>query len=251
MKLVQIDTLASCLGNGDENSDGIPRLDAAAKYIATNVGCAVMLIHHPSKVTAPTCADTGRSPRPATPSSPFRSMRYLECGPLPWSSPPTPPPAYSFATRRNQSSCRTQIALEILAPQQRADRRSARESRTSPSHRRRWRPSCAQFKLLNPNLEGFASSVASTAQSNAETECAGMSTQNRFFSPAAPRIVRFMRANGLVTRPPLRAHGGDRPCARYFAPRPPLRRTIAGRRRGRARPSIRVPQKRTKRERGR
>jgi hypothetical protein len=52
VKLVQIDTLASCLGNGDENGDGMIRLVAAAKYIATTVGCAVMLIHHPSKADA-------------------------------------------------------------------------------------------------------------------------------------------------------------------------------------------------------
>jgi hypothetical protein len=49
VKLVQIDTLASCLGNGDENGEGMIRLVAAAKYIATHVGCGVMLIHHPSK----------------------------------------------------------------------------------------------------------------------------------------------------------------------------------------------------------
>jgi putative DNA primase/helicase len=48
-KLVQIDTLASCLGNGDENGDGMIRLVAAAKSIAAVIGCAVMLIHHPSK----------------------------------------------------------------------------------------------------------------------------------------------------------------------------------------------------------
>jgi hypothetical protein len=49
VKLVQIDTLASCLGNGDENSDGMIRLVTATKHIATTIGCAVMLIHHPSK----------------------------------------------------------------------------------------------------------------------------------------------------------------------------------------------------------
>jgi hypothetical protein len=49
VKLVQIDTLASCLGNGDENGDGMIRLVAAAKHMATTIGCAVMLIHHPSK----------------------------------------------------------------------------------------------------------------------------------------------------------------------------------------------------------
>lgn len=49
VKLVQIDTLASCLGGGDENSDGMIRLVAAAKFVAQTIGCAVMLIHHPSK----------------------------------------------------------------------------------------------------------------------------------------------------------------------------------------------------------
>jgi RecA-family ATPase len=49
VKLVQIDTLASCLGNGDENGEGMIRLVAAAKHIATRIGCGVMLIHHPSK----------------------------------------------------------------------------------------------------------------------------------------------------------------------------------------------------------
>jgi RecA-family ATPase len=37
------------MGNGDENSDGMIRLVAASKYIATTTGCAVMLVHHPSK----------------------------------------------------------------------------------------------------------------------------------------------------------------------------------------------------------
>ena len=49
VKLVQIDTLASCLGNGDENGEGMIRLVAAAKQVAVTIGCAVMLIHHPSK----------------------------------------------------------------------------------------------------------------------------------------------------------------------------------------------------------
>jgi KaiC/GvpD/RAD55 family RecA-like ATPase len=49
VKLVLIDTLASCLGDGDENGVGMIRLVAAAKFIAAAVGCAVMLIHHPSK----------------------------------------------------------------------------------------------------------------------------------------------------------------------------------------------------------
>lgn len=49
VKLVQIDTLASCMGNGDENGDGMIRLVAAAKYVAATTSAAVMLIHHPSK----------------------------------------------------------------------------------------------------------------------------------------------------------------------------------------------------------
>jgi hypothetical protein len=49
VKLVQIDTLASCLGNGDENGEGMIRLVGASKFIALTTGCAVMLIHHPSK----------------------------------------------------------------------------------------------------------------------------------------------------------------------------------------------------------
>jgi KaiC/GvpD/RAD55 family RecA-like ATPase len=48
VKLVQIDTLASCLGNGD----GMIRVVAAAKYVAATIGCAVMLIHHPSKANS-------------------------------------------------------------------------------------------------------------------------------------------------------------------------------------------------------
>lgn len=48
-KLIQIDTLASCLGNGEENGDGMIRLVAAAKHVGTSTGSAVMLIHHPSK----------------------------------------------------------------------------------------------------------------------------------------------------------------------------------------------------------
>ena len=52
VKLIQIDTLASCLGNGEENGEGMIRLVAAAKHIAITSGCAVMLIHHPSKADA-------------------------------------------------------------------------------------------------------------------------------------------------------------------------------------------------------
>jgi KaiC/GvpD/RAD55 family RecA-like ATPase len=49
VRLVFIDTLASCLGDGDENSDGMLRLVAAAKLIAARTSACVVLIHHPSK----------------------------------------------------------------------------------------------------------------------------------------------------------------------------------------------------------
>lgn len=49
VKLALVDTLAGCMGNGDENGDGMIRAVNAAKYIAKTIGCAVMLIHHPSK----------------------------------------------------------------------------------------------------------------------------------------------------------------------------------------------------------
>lgn len=47
--LVFIDTLASCLGDGDENGEGMLRLVAAAKLLAASTGACVVLIHHPSK----------------------------------------------------------------------------------------------------------------------------------------------------------------------------------------------------------
>lgn len=46
---VFLDTLAACLAEGDENGDGMLRLVAAAKRIATDTDCLVVLIHHPSK----------------------------------------------------------------------------------------------------------------------------------------------------------------------------------------------------------
>jgi AAA domain-containing protein len=49
VKLCFIDTLASCLGDGDENGDGMIRLVAAAKHIALRASTCVVLIHHPSK----------------------------------------------------------------------------------------------------------------------------------------------------------------------------------------------------------
>lgn len=47
--LVFIDTLASCLGSGDENGAGMLRLVACAKHIATRTSACVVLLHHPSK----------------------------------------------------------------------------------------------------------------------------------------------------------------------------------------------------------
>jgi hypothetical protein len=47
--IVFIDTLASCLGDGDENGPGMLRLVSMAKLIAQQTGACVVLIHHPSK----------------------------------------------------------------------------------------------------------------------------------------------------------------------------------------------------------
>jgi KaiC/GvpD/RAD55 family RecA-like ATPase len=49
VRAVIIDVLASCLGDGDENGDGMRRLSAKAKRIAIDTGVAVILVHHPSK----------------------------------------------------------------------------------------------------------------------------------------------------------------------------------------------------------
>ncbi len=49
VRMIFIDTLASCLGGGDENGDGMIRLTNAAAYIAQHSGAAVVLVHHPSK----------------------------------------------------------------------------------------------------------------------------------------------------------------------------------------------------------
>jgi putative DNA primase/helicase len=49
VKLIFLDTVASIMGDGDENSDGMMRLVAAAKRIALATGACVVLIHHPSK----------------------------------------------------------------------------------------------------------------------------------------------------------------------------------------------------------
>jgi KaiC/GvpD/RAD55 family RecA-like ATPase len=47
--LVVLDTVASCLGDGDENGEGMVRLTNAAKLIALQTGACVVLVHHPSK----------------------------------------------------------------------------------------------------------------------------------------------------------------------------------------------------------
>jgi hypothetical protein len=49
VKLISIDTLAACLADGDENSDGMLRLVDGAKRIALETCACVLLIHHPSK----------------------------------------------------------------------------------------------------------------------------------------------------------------------------------------------------------
>jgi KaiC/GvpD/RAD55 family RecA-like ATPase len=47
--LAFLDTLASCMGDGDENGEGMLRAAAAAKKTAAETGVCVVLIHHPSK----------------------------------------------------------------------------------------------------------------------------------------------------------------------------------------------------------
>jgi hypothetical protein len=49
VRLALFDTLASCLGDGDENGDGMLRLVAAAKWVAFTSGVCAVLVHHPSK----------------------------------------------------------------------------------------------------------------------------------------------------------------------------------------------------------
>ncbi len=49
IKLICIDTLSACLADGDENGEGMLRLVAGAKRIATATHGLVLLIHHPSK----------------------------------------------------------------------------------------------------------------------------------------------------------------------------------------------------------
>jgi len=52
VQLVFIDTLASCLGTGDENSTGMVCIVNAAQRIAQATGATVILVHHPSKMDA-------------------------------------------------------------------------------------------------------------------------------------------------------------------------------------------------------
>lgn len=47
--LLVFDTLASCLGGGAENGDGMVLLTNCAKEIAATTGVCVLLVHHPSK----------------------------------------------------------------------------------------------------------------------------------------------------------------------------------------------------------
>jgi len=47
--LLVVDTLASCLGGGDENGSGMVLLTNCAKAIAAATGVCVVLVHHPSK----------------------------------------------------------------------------------------------------------------------------------------------------------------------------------------------------------
>jgi RecA-family ATPase len=49
VKFLVVDTLASALGDGDENGEGMLRLVGAAKRIALETGAAVAVVHHPSK----------------------------------------------------------------------------------------------------------------------------------------------------------------------------------------------------------
>lgn len=52
VRLIVLDTLASCLGTGDENGDGMVALVNAARRIANQTRVAVIVIHHPSKSDA-------------------------------------------------------------------------------------------------------------------------------------------------------------------------------------------------------
>lgn len=49
VRMILIDTVASVLGDGEENADGMLRLAGSAKYLAALTDAAVILVHHPSK----------------------------------------------------------------------------------------------------------------------------------------------------------------------------------------------------------
>lgn len=52
VRLVVLDTLASCLGAGDENAAGMVALVGAARRIANETQAAMLVVHHPSKSDA-------------------------------------------------------------------------------------------------------------------------------------------------------------------------------------------------------
>jgi energy-coupling factor transporter ATP-binding protein EcfA2 len=52
VRVVVLDTLASCLGIGDENGEGMVALVNAARRIANTTLVAVIIVHHPSKSDA-------------------------------------------------------------------------------------------------------------------------------------------------------------------------------------------------------
>jgi hypothetical protein len=52
VQIAFVDTLASCLGDGDENSDGMIRIVNVAQRIAQETRATVCLVHHPSKADA-------------------------------------------------------------------------------------------------------------------------------------------------------------------------------------------------------
>lgn len=49
VKMIVIDTVASVLGDGEENGEGMLRLAGSAKFIAAETNAVVVLIHHPNK----------------------------------------------------------------------------------------------------------------------------------------------------------------------------------------------------------
>lgn len=52
VRIVVLDTLASCLGAGDENGEGMVALVNAARRIANQTMVAIVAVHHPSKSDA-------------------------------------------------------------------------------------------------------------------------------------------------------------------------------------------------------